>query len=242
MALFSRMVMGALGLLLVAQAQAGVVITQRRVIYPADEPEATVHLVNEGKAPALVQTWLDNGADMHEPPETIDVPFTLSDPLLQVAPEGRKSLRLRHTGKPMPTDRESLFWLNVQDVPPKSEEGANSLRLAFRIRIKVFYRPSGLPGQPGEAPGQVRWQLVEQGQGLALKASNPTPYYVNLGEVALTSAGNTYEAGQGYVAPGETALFPLPAGTPAAAADAEVAYVAIEDSGLGKPGTARLSP
>ena len=43
------------------RAQASVVITGTRVIYPEMEREVTVKLNNDGNTPALVQVWLDDG-------------------------------------------------------------------------------------------------------------------------------------------------------------------------------------
>ncbi len=50
----------------------------------------------------------------------------------------------------LPKDRESVFWFNVLEVPPKPDAAtvANQslLQLAFRTRIKLFYRPEALKG------------------------------------------------------------------------------------------------
>lgn len=45
----------------------------------------------------------------------------------------------------LPKDRESLFWLNVQEVPPKPEvkDGEGSvLAMAMNTRVKLIYRPA----------------------------------------------------------------------------------------------------
>ncbi|QGY26852.1 fimbria/pilus periplasmic chaperone [Escherichia coli] len=52
-------------------------------------------------------------------------------------------------------DRESVFWFNVLELPPKpdAEKVANQslLQLAFRTRIKLFYRPEEIPA-PARIP------------------------------------------------------------------------------------------
>ncbi|WP_250862581.1 fimbria/pilus periplasmic chaperone, partial [Caballeronia sp. INML3] len=84
-------------------------------------------------------------------------------------------------GEPLPADKESIFYLNVLEVPPKptgDEASANQLQLAFRTRIKFFYRPSGLKGQATDAPGQIVWHLKHDGGKNSIEASNPTQYHV----------------------------------------------------------------
>ena len=104
---------------LAGSAHAGVVISGTRVIYQAKEREVTVKLSNEGDAPALVQVWLDTGNPNAMPDES-KVPFTLSPPLFRLDPKKGQSLRLIYTQEPLPQDKESLFWLNVLEVPPRA--------------------------------------------------------------------------------------------------------------------------
>lgn len=77
----------------------------------------------------------------------------------------------------MPQDRESLFYLNVREIPPKPDK-PNVLQLAMQSRIKLFYRPSAIVP---ETPGAV-WQnqLVFHKQGARWTVNNPTPYFVTL--------------------------------------------------------------
>ena len=97
----------------------------------------------------------------------------------------------------VPTDRESVYWLNVLDIPPKADAAAdaNVLQLAYRTRIKVFVRPAELPGKPEDAPAQLSWKIAAapNGKGQALSVSNPTPYYVSFSEVDVESGGHTYK-------------------------------------------------
>ena len=43
----------------------------------------------------------------------------------------------------LPQDRESLFYLNVREIPPKPDK-PNVLQLAMQSRIKLFYRPAAI--------------------------------------------------------------------------------------------------
>lgn len=194
-------------------SEASVVIGGTRVVYPAQDKEVTVKLTNEGKKPALVQVWMDDG-DEKSTPDSAKVPFTISPPIFRMDPGKGQAVRVVYTKEPLPAGKETLYWVNVLEVPPKSsaDSDRNLLQFAFRTRIKFFFRPPGLPGDPATAPDQLRWKLVpgEAGKGIALQVSNPSPYYVNFAHVGFKAGERSYmERGGGMVAPGGTSTFPI---------------------------------
>ncbi|WP_186018724.1 fimbrial biogenesis chaperone [Burkholderia gladioli] len=222
-----------LALLFCTGAQASVTLSGTRVVFDAAEREVTIQLSNEGKQPALVQAWLDTGDERAEP-ERIEVPFLVTPALFRIEPGKGQVLRILHTGEPLPSNRESLFWLNVLDVPPKASGGdeVNRLQFAFRTRIKMMYRPASLPGTPDDAPAGLQWTLAtDASQRPVLRARNPGAYVVNLAGVELQSGGKTYPAGFGHVLPGETASFPLVGASSTALPDATVVYSSVDDWG-----------
>ncbi|MPW16599.1 fimbria/pilus periplasmic chaperone [Paraburkholderia sp. CNPSo 3157] len=227
----------------VSSAQASVVINGTRVVYPSDEREVTVKLVNEGAGPALVQAWLDTG-DPATLPEDAKVPFSLSPPLFRLDSKKGQSLRLVYSQEPLAQDRETLYWLNVLEVPPLVNGPAaekNSLQVAFRTRIKVFFRPAGLPGNSREAPAQITWKFVKSVKGgYALQATNPTPYYVTFAHVGAKAGGKKWfnEKG-GMVDPGSTAEFAIESPAPSVAVPEEVDYRFVDDYGAGVDGIYR---
>lgn len=230
--------------LFMGQAEAGVVIAGTRIIFPSQEREVTIKISNDGAAPALVQTWLDRG-DAGESPDKIEVPFILTPTMFRLDPQKGQTLRLIYSKEPLAQDKETLFWLNVLEIPPKSQadtSDVNQLQMAFRTRIKVLFRPKTLEGKVEESPGKVIWKLLrtKDEKSYLLSASNPTPYYVNLGEVALKIGERSFDAGAGFVAPGGVAEFPLEGFTVTPAVAGEVDYNAINDYGSGVRGKASL--
>lgn len=221
-----------------APARASVVIEGTRVIFPGQEREVTIKLDNNGKHPALVQAWLDDG-DASASPESIAVPFVITPAMFRLDPGTAQTLRMMHTGQAMAQNKESLYWLNVLEVPPRSQASGNKLQLAMRTRIKVMYRPPGLAGEAGQAPAKVRWELIADSAGHALKGSNPSPYFVNLGNVELQVGAQVIGAGNGYIAPGESQLFRLAGAVPAG--QAQVRYSAVNDWGVSSAGTQALT-
>lgn len=160
-----------------ANALASVVISGTRVIYPADAKEVSVKISNGGSSAVLLQSWIDDG-DSNAKPSAIKVPFVLTPPMNRVEPGKGQTLRLSYTGGTLPMDKESVFWLNVLEVPAKSQAkiDENRLQMAFRSRIKLFYRPAGLAGNANDAVKALTWSS----QNNRVQATNPTPYYVSL--------------------------------------------------------------
>ncbi|VVD29911.1 fimbria/pilus periplasmic chaperone [Paraburkholderia dioscoreae] len=235
---FAMLALGAI--VLGSTAEASVVITGTRVVFPGDSREVTVKLFNDGKAPALVQTWMDTG-DEKAAPESIQVPFVLTPSMFRLDPDKGQTLRMVYAGEPLPRDKESLFWLNVLEVPPKAsgEDAANRIQLAFRSRIKVMYRPGGLPGTAEEAPRQLTWEIARRdgAEGYELTASNPSSYVVNLGSVELEVAGRKYEIEPKYVLAKGVARFPVPGLSSVASNGTTVTYSSIDDWGVIRPAT-----
>ncbi|WP_186038130.1 fimbria/pilus periplasmic chaperone [Burkholderia gladioli] len=227
---------------LTTPAEASVVIGGTRVIYGASEPEVTIKLSNEGQAPALVQSWVDAG-DVKSAPSTTKVPFVVTPPISRIDPSKSQTLRIVYTGEPLPKDRESVFWLDVLEVPPKpsaAEADMNRIQLAFRSRIKLFYRPDNLKGKSADAPSQLAWRLTQVDGKPALEARNPTPYYVSVIGVTLQSGARKATADDsGMIGPGETHAFPL-SGDALEAAGASVHYTTLNDYGASVDGDTPL--
>jgi len=197
---------------------ASVIIHGTRIIFPSNEKEVTVRLSNEGQSPGLVQIWMDAG-DISAKPDETKVPFILTPPLFRIEPGKGQTLRMIYTREPLPQDKETVFYLNLLEVPPRpvelEEENVNFMQMAFRTRIKVFYRPQVLNSQEAyyKGPSQFTWNVVRDDSGYALEVRNPTPYYfslINAGLVSPVEGGHSImnEEG-GMVAPGGTQKFPL---------------------------------
>ncbi|AHG64764.1 fimbrial biogenesis chaperone [Advenella mimigardefordensis] len=163
------------------QSDASVVITGTRVIYPLSSASVTVRLTNEGSQPSLVQAWADSG-DGNAAPNESKAPFIVTPPVFRMEPQAGQTLRLTLTDSGLPKDRESIFWLNVLDIPPKpSANIGNYLQMAVRTRIKIFVRPENLTLTMSEAASKMQWIA---GSGRQLTILNPGPYYFSLNGIS----------------------------------------------------------
>lgn len=187
-----------------SDAYASIVIHGTRVIYNGSKKEVTVPLTNKNKNPVLIQSWIDGGSEQGKPgKETL--PFVVTPPINRVDPGKGQTLRITYTGTPaLPNNKESVFWLNVLEIPAKgksTDEQQSMLNIAFRSRIKLFYRPAGLQGEPMRAPDSLEWRT--EGQGVSV--SNPSLWHVSFVTISYKDGSNRkYETAGKMIAPGET--------------------------------------
>ncbi len=226
------------------EAAAAIVVDGTRVVYPAARREVTIQIRNPGTTPSLVQAWLDAGDPRAAPGES-RVPFVMTPPLFRLDPSKGQSLRLVYTHDPLPEDRESLFWLNVLDIPPRAPANAdrpNQLEFAFKHRMKVFFRPEGLRGSAADAPGRLKWQLeLRNGKLVAISASNPTAYHVSLIQVVATVGGHADVVKADMVDPFASRTFDLPQPLSAPSGAVPLQYWFVNDYGGNVTGKASAS-
>lgn len=230
----NRYAVGAVALCAAMSATAGIQVGGTRVVYDGARREASISVKNTESKPYVVQAWMDNGDER----SGRNVPFSITPPIFRLDGGKESLLRIQYAGQGLPGDRESVLWLNVQEIPPAPEK-ENVLQIAMRTRIKLFYRPKGLQGEPAQSASQLRWQ-VQQVQGEAtLVVDNPTPYSVSLGTV--TMLGQQID-GQ-MVLPKTKLSLPLPAEAKVlAGGQYDVSYTYINDYGAtSQPLKARTS-
>lgn len=182
-----------------ATAHAGIVMGGTRVIYEEGKREASISVTNaDSNTPYLVQSWVENysASDKSQPP------FIVTPPLFRLDPEQKNVLRINFTGSRLPTDRESVFWLNVKSIAPSNKNEANKLQVNIKSKFKLFYRPGNLSGEARDA-----WQkLTFETRGSSLVAHNPTPYFVSF--FSLSVGGQELEA-PGMIAPFSDQSWPV---------------------------------
>ena len=227
----------AIALCLTAPAFASVVISGTRVVFYAKQGATTVQLTNEDTHPALVEAWVDAG-NIHSTPDNTKAPFLVSPPLFRMDANAGQSLRILFVGSKhgLPDNRESLFWLNVLEVPPKPTGAAAQqphLQFAIRTRIKLFYRPPNLPIKRPNAAEKLVWKGIGSGHAWALEVTNPTPYYLTLAKVELVTGGHSYDVKTGMVAPFSNLSLKVPGLGKMPAAGSKVSYYTINDFGVG---------
>ncbi|EGB7051599.1 TPA: molecular chaperone [Salmonella enterica subsp. enterica serovar Muenchen] len=159
----------------ISAAQAAVSLDRTRAIFNGGEKSMTLNIANDNKQlPYLAQAWIEN--DKQEKITT--GPVIATPPVQRLEPGARSMVRLTSTPdiSKLPQDRESLFYFNLREIPPKSDK-ANVLQIALQTKIKLFYRPKAIVAKPNAV-----WQdqLVLNKTSGGYRIENPTPYYVTV--------------------------------------------------------------
>lgn len=198
-------------------AVSGIVVGGTRVIYASDKPDTTISIYNkETQLPYLIQSWVDPFSKE----DKTKSPFTVIPPVSRIEAGQEKILRIVKTTGELPKDRESVFWLNIKNIPPSgASDGAGTLEIAIKTRIKLFWRPSSIKIVPEQAYKQIKWQL----QGNTLVMENPTPIHVNIMDVFIGGK----DIPLNMIKPFETLTLPIPKG----AAGHELVWRYINDYG-----------
>lgn len=177
-----------MGILILAavstSTQAGVSLDRTRLIITGKDSSASANLSNTSPdIPFLAQSWVEDSKGTK-----ISSPLLVLPPLQRINGGQKGVARVTKTDgiNQLPQDRESLFYLNVREIPPKPDK-PNVLQLAMQSRIKLFYRPTAIiPKTKSEV-----WQdqVVFQKTANKMMAHNPTPYYVTI--ISLTRSGGS---------------------------------------------------
>lgn len=206
---------------LTAPAVAGTYINFTRLVISEQEREVTFSIINEGNNAVLMQLWTDRDNYLDRP-EVIRMPFLIQPPVFRLNAHDSRTVRLQLVGNrgALPKDRESLFWLNALEIPPEAAgagKGENSLlQVAFRTRIKLFYRPSALSTiMPEESVKHIVSTPTRCDGKRCLKLNNPSPLHYTLLKITLDNGdeiGNL--PADGMLLPLSSLSIPLPHSAP----------------------------
>ncbi|MDX6909534.1 molecular chaperone [Hafnia paralvei] len=151
-----------------------------RIVAYASDKETPVEIINESSESYMVQSWLEDldGKDAN-------IPLVLTPPVMRLDGQKQGKLRLVVLPAEIPQDRESVYWLSIQEIPPKAKtEADNKVVIAIRSRLKVFVRPQGLNAKGArEAIKSITWDVEHDGTTTWLKANNASAYYISFGDL-----------------------------------------------------------
>lgn len=159
-----------------------------RVVANSTAKETSVDIINEAKTAYMVQSWLEdiNGNDKN-------IPVVLTPPVMKLEAERQGKIRLVVMPGQIAQDRESVYWLNIQEIPPKAKaDGKNMLTVAVRSKIKVFVRPESIVKRQEETvtlAEKLSLGYEKDGRKVWLLIKNPTPFYASFGELTVKSGG-----------------------------------------------------
>ncbi|QBM25258.1 fimbrial protein [Citrobacter arsenatis] len=180
-------------------AQAAVAPDRTRLVFRGDEKSISVDLKNASeKLPYLAQSWVEDDKG-----QRITSPLAVVPPVQRIEALGIGQVKIQ--GMPglsaLPQDRETLFFYNVREIPPKNDK-PNTLQIALQTRIKLFYRPASLAKVDSMHPWQH--QVTLEKKGSQYQVNNTTGYYVILSNASNRVDGTTAKGFEPMVIPPRT--------------------------------------
>lgn len=158
---------------------AAVGLDRTRVIVKGDKSTEVVSIHNTNlHDPYLAQSWIEDSHGMK-----IEGPLVATPPLQRLEANEKSLIKISPTTlaeiQKLPQDRESLFYFNVREIPPKSDK-PNTLQIALQSKVKLFYRPKALVPDINqlESPWQEKLTLVAKNNVYTI--NNPTGYFITI--------------------------------------------------------------
>jgi len=216
------------GLCFAAASHAAMTLGQTRVIVTDAERRVMVQVKNADRVPVLLQAWVDARGEAEHPPESSHIPFVLDPPVMRLEPGQTRAIQVMFTQPVphLPTDRESLYWFSVLEIPALPDGDADSrLDVSVLSRLKLFYRP--------EVIAALRYRVNQKSDVAPLRFSlqsqellidNPAPIHQTLATLAI----NDTALAPLMVAPLATVRVPVPAPL---SHRATLRYATIDDDG-----------
>jgi fimbrial chaperone protein len=202
------------------------------LLWPIDpwmgpETKATeLWIQNQGNTPSTMQVRIvrwrqDSGNERYE--QQTDV--VASPPIVTIQKGSKQLIRLIKQAQ-VPAGVEQAYRIIVDEIPQPdtSAKPQIGIKLQMRYSIPLFVYGQGITLYPDSAnhalvqPGSLSWQVVRENGRPALQITNRGDVHVRLTDVSGRQGGQTRNIAEGlmgYVLPGATRTWPLPAGLPA---------------------------
>ncbi|EAW1287341.1 molecular chaperone [Salmonella enterica] len=173
----------------------GISLEATRVIFVSDKNSTGLTVNNSSSKDIwLIRAWMTQYNKEGER----KTPFIITPPLYRLEPDEKLQLRINSTDvSSLPTDRESVFKVNVLAIPPKTqlnngkekavdELSGGYLQFAINNSIKLFYRPSELNDPASLEKSRNQLKVVRKGSNI--EVVNPGPYYFTLINVKVNGS------------------------------------------------------
>ena len=165
-----------------------VVLNSTRVVFNDGGKETNLRINNDNPHPVLVQSWIEDRQSTTTKIESSKY-FIVTPPVYKMEQGTSQIIRIIKKSDDLPGNKESVFWLNVLEVPPSitGENTGNALRLAFKTRIKVFYRPKGMSSPTDEYLHEaITCSKTNSSNGSEeLECNNSSPYHLSFSSAKI---------------------------------------------------------
>ncbi len=172
---------------------AGVVVGATRLVINESVGQKDVNLRASGSGKYLVISRVFGGSAREKGDKASkSLEFTVvPSAFLIKGGQERQTRIVAVPGHALARDRETMFYFMLSAVPESSKE-KNTVQIAVRTWIKLFYRPASLEGKQIPPP-----EMVRDGDNVVIK--NASPFYISLARL--------FVQGKSVISPGEVSPY-----------------------------------
>lgn len=182
----------------------GVSFSQTRIVYD-EGGTAKITAINRGGQLYLLQAGVVTAPNNNEA-----TPFKVLPGLSRLEGDSESILRIQGDSvrlSSLPRDRESVFYFFGTAIPAKPkdfQEGqVASVSIGLRTVLKLFYRPTGLVGKPGDVVAQLN--AGRAGANVVIR--NPTAYHATFAKLTFDGKQVDFEHQPSMIAPYSEVVF-----------------------------------
>ncbi|KYP84829.1 molecular chaperone [bacteria symbiont BFo1 of Frankliniella occidentalis] len=174
-----------LNFFIIIPAKAAIALDRTRIVFDGSQKSVSLNITNENKnLPYLAQGWIED-----ENGKKINGPLIVLPPVQRIEPGKPSQVKIQAlpTAAQLPQDRESLYYFNLREIPPRSDK-PNTLQIALQTRIKLFYRPEAVMQSRSKMENPWQEKLIVKKLGKNFMIKNPTSYYITIVDVRNQNA------------------------------------------------------
>ncbi|MGV3345636.1 molecular chaperone [Enterobacteriaceae bacterium LUAb1] len=209
----------------------GISLGGTRLIFDGSKDASSMTVSNSSDNDVwLMRFWIspyDSQSDNADKKQSM--PFVVTPPLYRLDIKSAVQLRINKIKDDLPTDKESVFYLNNLAIPPKPKTKGyqkalqSGLQFAVNTRIKLFYRPAAISNAAAVKAAPDKLTVSATGKDLVVQ--NPTPYYITLTQLLVN--GKAIETDKDTMVAPKGQLF-----LPSLAKHGTLSYSTVDDRGM----------
>jgi len=169
---------------------AGLITESSRVIYLEQDISKVVNIKNINYYPVLVQSFIDDGAG---DANLANAPFMVSPAVMRLNQNELNAITILYTGDNLPSNKESMFWLNLHEIPATNakDDASNLHKIAITLntQLKLLYRPASLKPELDikYLANNIKFNLKLIKNNIHITANNLTPYNASIINIVLNN-------------------------------------------------------
>lgn len=169
-----------------ANNDGGIGLDVTRVIFPSSAESVSLRSGNTSNNSVwLLRAWASDYTT-----NGTNTPFFITPPLVRINPKESIQFRINKLSdsSSLPSDRESVFSINVMAIPPQmdSQDGSKShIQFSINNKIKLFYRPDSL--NDSKIIEKIPESIQVKNNKSDIEIRNPTPYPVTLDKIKINN-------------------------------------------------------